>query len=230
MVSEDVTRSDGTDFRSRGRSPRQRLAGRRTSRVRFPLWSERVILRIPAISDSTRWHSILTRREVGALMQSESRWDRKGVRETLHRVRREASTGERFEASVVLRSSGIVIGRVALKGIEPNHRRAEVAYWFDPAYWGHGLATEAVHRLCRAGFEQLHLHRIDAKIYDFNLASQRLVVRLGFRREGVLRKAWLGTEGWCNELRYGILEGELRTLAAQSRPQTRPYYRAQGRP
>ena len=144
-------------------------------------------------------------------MQPESRWDRPGVRRKIRAARRGYRNGERYEGTVVLRGSNRVIGRVALLELDAFHRRGEIAYWFDPATWGRGLATEAVHLVCDHAFREMRLNRIDAKTYAFNLSSMRLVRRLGFRREGVLRDAWYAWSGWQSDHRYGLLRGELRT-------------------
>ena len=66
--------------------------------------------------------------------------------------------------------------------------RAEIGYDLDPAYWGQGVMTEALHAVLRYGFEKMGLNRIQAIIDSNNTQSIKLVYRLGFKKEGVLRQ------------------------------------------
>jgi len=81
-----------------------------------------------------------------------------------------------------------VIGSVVLM----NFRRqayADIGYDLSRAYWGRGLMQEALTELLRFCDRDLGLQRIQAYIRPENLASVKLIERLGFVREGLLRKA-----------------------------------------
>lgn len=56
----------------------------------------------------------------------------------------------------------------------------EVAYFFDPAYWGHGYATELVQASLQYGFEQLELAEIGAFAHPHNAASIRVLEKCDF--------------------------------------------------
>ncbi len=58
----------------------------------------------------------------------------------------------------------------------------EVAYYFDPAYWGRGLATELVRESLAYAFDDLGLPDVGAFTRPENLASIRLLLRSGFAR------------------------------------------------
>lgn len=59
---------------------------------------------------------------------------------------------------------------------------AVLAYYLARPYWGRGLATEAGEAFVRYGFETLGLSRIIAGMNTENLASIRVVEKLGFSR------------------------------------------------
>lgn len=79
-----------------------------------------------------------------------------------------------------------LVGTVGLHSIVREHRVAEVAYDLHPAHWGRGWASAACAGMLRWARAQ-GLYRIQATVLAHNLASQRVLGRCGFRREGVLR-------------------------------------------
>ncbi|MDO7908293.1 GNAT family protein [Paenibacillus sp. JX-17] len=85
------------------------------------------------------------------------------------------------------RRTGRVIGTCGYLEWDHTHRRAELGYDLLSDYWGDGWMTEALECILRYGWESMQLHRIEAKVDPANLASGRLLSRLGFSLEGVLR-------------------------------------------
>jgi ribosomal-protein-alanine N-acetyltransferase len=63
-----------------------------------------------------------------------------------------------------------------------------MGFLFDRSYWGNGYAREAMEAVTAFAFEDLHLQRLWARFHTGNMASQRLLERLGFAREGTLRQ------------------------------------------
>ncbi len=58
-----------------------------------------------------------------------------------------------------------------------------MAYLLDKAYWGQGLATEAVQGILQYGFEQLKLSRMICLMDPENIASQRVAEKMGMSLE-----------------------------------------------
>jgi len=65
--------------------------------------------------------------------------------------------------------------------------RAEIGYDLSPDFWGQGYMTEALRAVIRNGFDRMELNRIDALVYSGNSRSLRLLRKLGFKQEGLLR-------------------------------------------
>ena len=87
-------------------------------------------------------------------------------------------------------------------------QRGEIGYILNPAYQGQGLATEVAGTLLRLGFEGLGLHRIVARCDARNVASARVMERVGMRREAhLVHNEFLKGE-WTDELIYAILREE----------------------
>lgn len=79
------------------------------------------------------------------------------------------------------------MGTVGFNTWNYQNHRAEISYDFAKAYWGRGIGTKLVKRGLIFGFKEMDLYRVEAKTMVDNIASQRILEKLGFVREGVLR-------------------------------------------
>jgi RimJ/RimL family protein N-acetyltransferase len=102
---------------------------------------------------------------------------------------------------------GRSIGDVAV-GIHDNGQQATIGYSITAAEQGKGYATEAVGAVIGALFNDAHLHRISAGIDPENIASRRLLEKLGFRYEGRSLKSVLVRGRWVDDDRFAMLAGE----------------------
>jgi [ribosomal protein S5]-alanine N-acetyltransferase len=107
---------------------------------------------------------------------------------------------------------GSLIGEVSLGSVQRGpFQSAFVGYWVDALHAGQGLIPEGVAVILRYGFEELHLHRIEAAIVPRNRASRRVAEKLGLRDEG-LSVRFLQIRGvWEDHVRYAITSEEWRT-------------------
>jgi len=121
----------------------------------------------------------------------------------------------KFQLAIVLAEGGRLIGNCGVRKGCIEDRQAELGYELDPAYWGHGYATEAARAMLAFGFDDLRLHRIWGACVAGNAASAGVMEKLGMRLEGRLRESdWI--EGrWYDSLVYGILEQEWRQDGAE---------------
>ncbi|WP_188109588.1 GNAT family N-acetyltransferase [Pseudohalioglobus sediminis] len=116
--------------------------------------------------------------------------------------RMDSGTGIQFV--IGLRQNGELIGSCTLFAYDEPARRAEVGYVLGQAYWGRKLGGEAVHGLLDFAFSRLALRRIEARVDTRNVASARLLQRLGFSSEGCLRQ-W---QQDCDLQLFGLLREE----------------------
>ncbi len=96
-------------------------------------------------------------------------------------------------------------------GTRPRHfrGRADVGYWLGKPYWGQGLMAEAVAAVLRHDFDDLGMAKVEADVFTRNARGIRLVEKLGFSREALLRRAVWKHGEWLDEYVYGIVPGEL---------------------
>ena len=110
---------------------------------------------------------------------------------------------------LAIERDGAVVGGVRWVLVNRRSRIADVrTLMLDPAARGRGLATEAVRELAARLFEQRDVHRIEAEVYGFNTAAQRVFERVGFVREGARRRAYDRAGGWQDGIRFGLLADE----------------------
>ncbi len=85
--------------------------------------------------------------------------------------------------AVERRADGAFIGHCGLIHIRKG-TEVEIAYAFGKSYWGQGYATEAAYAAMRYGFEQANLPQLIALAYPQNIASQRVMQKLGMTCAG----------------------------------------------
>lgn len=86
------------------------------------------------------------------------------------------------------RSDNRVIGMINLHTIAQRSRRAEMGYWIAEDCWHKGYASEAVERVLSFAFERVGLNKICCRTVSDNIASQKLLARMGMTYEGTLRE------------------------------------------
>jgi RimJ/RimL family protein N-acetyltransferase len=124
-----------------------------------------------------------------------------------------------YDLAIVLKESDRVVGECELylenfhHAINFDDSQARIGYAIAPQYWGKGYATEAVKRLLGFGFEKLDLHRIYAPCTPANLASARVLEKVGMRREGHFRESLWMQGKWVDVWLYAILDREWKNLA-----------------
>jgi len=104
-----------------------------------------------------------------------------------------------------------LIGSVGLE-IEQKNNNAELVYWLGKDHWGQGYATEAARAIIGYGFDELRLHRIYARYFSHNLASGRVLEKLGMTHEGRFHEHFKKFGVYEDIEMAGLLEEEFREL------------------
>jgi RimJ/RimL family protein N-acetyltransferase len=105
------------------------------------------------------------------------------------------------------------IGNIKIGPIHPHYQHADISYFIgDTDFWHKGIATEAIELVCKFGFEELYLHRIEAGAYACAIGSWKALENNGFRREGIFREQILFKQKYIDVYRYGLLKDEYKRL------------------
>lgn len=107
-----------------------------------------------------------------------------------------------YEMAICLKATGQLIGGVGLFDINTIHKKAELGYSLNPAYWGQGYVSEAASSMIIFAFDVLKLHRVEATCDIRNIGSYKVMEKCGMTREGLLRENMLIKRHWRDSYIY----------------------------
>ncbi len=116
--------------------------------------------------------------------------------------------GEWSQFALEARSTGTLVGDLALRVDEEEPRQAEVGFTLGRAHQGEGLATEALSGFLDWLFPTFGLHRIIAVTDALNAPAARLLERVGMRQEAHFIDNIFFKGAWGSEFLYAVLEEE----------------------
>jgi len=112
--------------------------------------------------------------------------------------------------AVVGKTSGEVIGVTGIHKIDSLSKKAEIGYWIGKKHWGNGFATEAVAVVLPFCFRTLKLRRLYACTLGNNVASNKILLRNGFKPEGCSRKDLFRLGKWHDVNHFALLKEEYK--------------------
>ncbi|MEG1743738.1 MAG: GNAT family protein [Clostridia bacterium] len=118
-------------------------------------------------------------------------------------VQHEYKKGNYADWGINLKSDDRFIGTIGFAELNLSDNNGEIGYVQNPLYQGNGYMREAANAVLRLGFEQLSLKRIQVRIMDGNILSERMAASCGFKKEGTLRD-------------YMLIKGKYRTIHVYS--------------
>lgn len=129
--------------------------------------------------------------------------------ETEHDAAAEPRT--EYTLAVVDRVDDVLIGAVHLGLTSQAHRRGDMGYVLARPRWRKGYATEAAAAILWFGFEQAGLHKITATCDPDNVASARVLSKIGMRPEGHLHQHLLIHGQWRDRLLFAAISSMHRS-------------------
>jgi RimJ/RimL family protein N-acetyltransferase len=119
-----------------------------------------------------------------------------------------AGEGDGLGVAGVLRDTGELVVDLSLWCVSEGHSQGELGFVVHPAHQGRGYATEASRPLLDFAFGAAGLHRVVGRTEARNIASARVLEKLGMRREAhLIENEWVKGE-WQSELVYAMLAEE----------------------
>jgi RimJ/RimL family protein N-acetyltransferase len=176
----------------------------------LPIETDRLTLRAFGPGDFDAVFAMQSRPDVARFLYWDARTEEE-VRQSL--AMKIAATAIRAEEDTLflaaeLRTSGELVGDVVLHWTSEQHLSGEIGFIVHPDHQGHGYATEASRVLLELAFEHLRLHRVYARVEPRNVASARVLEKLGMRREAHLVENEFVKDEWQSELVYAMLRRE----------------------
>lgn len=112
--------------------------------------------------------------------------------------------------AVARKDTNEVIGTCGYNMWSRTHDRAEISYDLSKEYWGQGIMTSVLRLIIKYGFEHMKLKRIQATVVPENKASVRVLQKLSFKDEGLLRKFNCLRGKYCDSRMMAILDEDFR--------------------
>lgn len=104
---------------------------------------------------------------------------------------------------------GAAVGGIGVElGREVFYRSAEVGYWLGEAYWGRGIATEALRAVTEYAFMTFDLCRLQAGVFEWNRASMRVLEKAGYTLEARHRKNVTKDGETIDRLLYALVRSD----------------------
>lgn len=110
--------------------------------------------------------------------------------------------------SLVVTKDGERAGSISLWTGDATNGTSWMGAWVDPAFHGRGVATEAASLVIDYAFDTRRLNKVQTGVFEPNGPSNRVMEKLGFEREAVLRDAVLIDGERYDTYRYGMLREE----------------------
>ena len=179
------------------------------------LTGERVFLRPPKRRDALKWQK-LRMSSKSFLVPWEPSWDAAScTRRAYLRYFKNSNylaNMDRAYSFLIFKTDdktllgGINIGNVR-RGVSQS---ASLGYWIGEKHSRNGYMKEALRLLIPSLFVDLRLNRIEAATLEENIASKNLLKKIGFKKEGVLRKYLKINGNWRDHILYGLLENDFK--------------------
>ena len=179
------------------------------------LTGERVFLRPPKRRDALKWQK-LRMSSKSFLVPWEPSWDASScTRRAYLRYFKNSNylaNMDRAYSFLIFKTDdktllgGINVGNVR-RGVAQS---ASLGYWIGEKHSRNGYMKEALKLLIPSLFVDLRLNRIEAATLEENIASKNLLKKIGFKKEGVLRKYLKINGTWRDHILYGLLENDFK--------------------
>ena len=170
--------------------------------------TERLILRKMGVADADDMYSYARRPDVTKYLTWNPHPNKNYTRDYLEYVETRYAAGEFFDWAIIEKISQHMIGTCGFTRFNFNANGGEVGYVINPDYRGRGYAPEALKAVMDFGFEVLKLVRIEANYMEGNLASRRVMDKVGMSYEGMHRSSMLVREEYKNICVCSVLAKE----------------------
>jgi RimJ/RimL family protein N-acetyltransferase len=118
---------------------------------------------------------------------------------------------DKYNLSFAIADKDELIGGIgAMSNQDVNRFTVEIGYWLAEPFWNKGITTTAVKTFCKYLFDNYNFNHLTASIFEGNDASMKVVKKVGFVLEGVLRKDVFKENKFLDQYIYGLLKEEFK--------------------
>ncbi len=111
---------------------------------------------------------------------------------------------------------GVYLGGIGLHSIDWENSNAEVGIVIGKKeYWNKGYGTDAMMTMLDFAFNQMNLHRVYLRVFEFNQRGIKSYEKCGFTKEGVLRHDRYSGGRYYDTIMMGILKEEFNKSSSE---------------
>ena len=110
---------------------------------------------------------------------------------------------------ITLKKDENIIGTLGFNNFQKTHR-ASIGYDLQVDFWNKGIITEALKEVIKFGFDKLEINRIEAEVMPGNTASEKVLLKIGFKKEGILRDWMYWNEKHYDMTMFSLLRNEYK--------------------
>lgn len=115
------------------------------------------------------------------------------------------------ETNFVIANENELIGAIGINLQEDVNRfSAEIGYWLGEPFWNKGIITRVLKVFTGFAFNNFELNRIYANVFEGNDASEKVLIKAGYKKEATLRKAVFKEGKFIDQYIYAILKEEFQ--------------------
>ena len=123
---------------------------------------------------------------------------------------------DKYFFAIIEKATGKYVGEIGFTVIDKTDQLegnsgallVELGYFIKSKFWGRGYVVEAAHEVIRFAFNTLNTHKIMTGCVKENVGSEKVMLKLGFIKEGELRQHQLVFGEWKDRVLYGLLKSE----------------------
>ena len=182
---------------------------------RKKLTGNKVFLRPPKRRDALKWQKLrLSSKKF--LTPWEPEWDagscsRRAYLRYLKNSNYLANMDRAYSFLIFKNEDKVLLGGINIGNVRRGvSQSASIGYWIGEKYAKNGYMLEAIETLLPSLFVDLRLNRIEAATLEENIASRNLLKKIGFKKEGILRKYLKINGNWRDHVIYGLLKEDLK--------------------
>ena len=176
------------------------------------LETERLILRKIRLKDVSDMYAYSRDPETSRFLLWEPHPNRRFTLSHILYLQKAYAAARFFDWALVLKETGQMIGTCGFTEIYEQEKRCEVGYVLSPRFHRRGLAPEALTEVLRYGFTVLGLEKASGRFMEDNIASRKVLERLGFHNDTVKRETFFKRGKEQTILTYSLSRDEFLKL------------------
>lgn len=181
--------------------------------IEFPiLESADLLLKMPELSDAQDFHELLTNPNVTRFYDWETYQHIDESIALINKLRQSFLDKNGIRWTIVLKDSREVIGFVGCFQIQLGFT-AGIGYGVKEKYWNKGLMQQALNQVIAYSISVLELNRIYAEVMPGNIGSEKVLSKVGFKKEGLLRESKYFKGKFHDMILFSLIKGDIIGIA-----------------